>query len=1020
MANAYGWQASTPDIVKAGVAARCAVAFDASARALAVRTQVSAARRYSWLPLPLAVVALLLPYGWAWALGAIAWWVVLIVQANARGSALEAQLAEETARIRAEAAQEEVRVGALVAAADAGDRVSLMTLLDRWAQARPETIQPVSFRLTDQREAGSPPGWQLTGRALRRAEIADGVPRAGRGGRMVIDKRKATDIDEDLAQMNAAAVLSALWALFSGTRRQRVTVNLMLTPTDGEALPWVSLAGDFDEASLRHAISSQPSPVDIIRALGGDVGRCRAQRYTPARVAASTARNAALQSPVASNGVRAANTTSAVTTPRGGVDFHVPSPAARDSGAHEAAHEDPYGARSSAVDFGNTSAARVPGTSIPRPPAGLVAPTPAAGAVPTSSTVRQGAFATVARTYATYPGDASARFVAFQQYWPTYAAMAPGQLKFYFKWRNAVRRGEAPRTDLSYVFVHVYELLHVIGADGPLDAARQLERLWTAYRPTFPQLDNYLVSWTADLLAREVGQAEALAWIERAIGLGASPGGLERLLVLDRYWGTGDYATMPRSCIATLAGDPRLGDNKFYQQHNAGPEGDGWIDRAYRDAFVVTDRAVTAAEGRTPRELTVARDGLTTVTREAFGGAVYDYKRTPVVLGKVPALPEGSATITTYRNAVRYAENLLRREKGFTAKLRGVEVQPTLAHALDAHFASYIKATKPRTRVTIDLGRAKDLARESADVRARLLVGLEDVETRSDAAPTAPFPPTAPIAPPAPLGTAAAVQPTAAAPAGLLTDLVAVQATLAALSSPARSLLDALRGLGWEASALHSALAVAAGGALVGPLVDEINEHAVSRLGDILVVHEDALLVVQEDFRDEVYWVLTGTLDGFGVPATPVTPTAPASAGGTPTVGAPTTATPAAVSGPMPSTDGFGPLELRALAVLAGIRAVMAPADTLDALASEHATTTLLLLDRVNELALDSPYGDLVIDVDATPPLVYDDALSYITDLLTRVAPLLTPVIPVDPDVDDTGELAVAADGLQTSSLVPT
>jgi TerB N-terminal domain/TerB-C domain len=990
--STYGWEATTPDIIAAGLSARRAPTFDPSTLASDAARQVAEARRFSWWPLALAIFAFVLPNGWIWASIAFVWWMVGIMRGNARGRALAERLAQESVRRVQLADAEAAQLQAILTGADAGDGACLQALLERWNRLRPPAIESVTFRLRQEASLGMPKRWALIGEALQRDAIQDSVTRPSRGRRTATSKRKATEIDEDLAQLNAAAALSVATALFSGSRRQRVDVALLLRPTPPDApMPWVTFAGDLNETTLLGPMRAQASPVDVVRALGGDVGRCRALRYTPARTAGSL-----VEAPrsLATEAHRGVVSPSAVTPPapraRNG---DVSSGIIRGKNMASPAADDPYGARSAAVDFG-AGATPGPAASIPQPPPGRVSLVQTVAGEPTTSAVRGLRFSTAARKYVDFPGDPSARFVAFQHYWATYTDMAPGQLKFYFKWRGAARRGEVIRTDLSYIFVHVYELLHVIGAADATDAAQQMERLWTAYRATFPQLDTYIVQWTADLLATEVGQPAALAWIERAVAAGASARGPELMLVLDRYWIAGDYASMPAPCVATLAGDPRLGDNKFYQQHNTTPDTQGWVDRAYREALVVTDRATVATDGRAPRELAIAKDGYMVVSRDAFGGAIYDFKRKPAVLGKVPALPEGSAVIGTYRNAVRYAENLLRKERGFSAKLRGVDVPPVLAAALDAHFVGYIRATKPRTRVTINLDRARDLTRDSADVRARLLAGLEDAETPlvTDNAPLEQRTAAEPVSASAP----------ADVPAGLLTDLQAIQAAIIGLSSPARAVLDALHTCGWEASPADPALLAAAGGALVGPLIDEINERVVDAVGDVLVVHEDTLLVIQEDFRDEVYWVLRGTLDGFG--ALPTTASQGAvGAAAMPRPGVDVPPIPAVATREAPSTDGFGPLDLRVLSIVTG-----PPSDAaalLGTLARENGLTPLLLLDRVNEVALESPFGDLVIDVDASPPAVHEDAQEYVAELLSRVTSIVPP-----PRLANSGESAITLD----------
>lgn len=951
-----GWRSNLGGILEIGSDARQPPAFDEATRNRIVEQRVAEAKRFPLWPLGLVVVAFFLPTGWVWAIGVLAFWIVLVRDRHRQATELRAQLDAETQRFRLQAQREAERIAGIVAAANRGHADSLRALLQRWHELRPKPIQTFVLQLGGDAQHG----WVLEGRAVQREDIPQTVPRRGRGGRTVYDKRKAADVDEDLAELNAAAVLSVLIALFSGPTPQRVTVRVTIVdPSTGRSIPWVTLSRSISHVELQRVLSPIGSAAEAIRRLGGDVGRCRKQRLTAASEPAVR--------PAASPEVPVAPTRSSAT--------------ARAVAAMRDAARDPYGARAMAVHFGGATsgapAAATPSRVIPTAPPSIGGTgSDPARAIPTPSSVR-GEFSNVARRFVAYPGDPTARFVPFQAYWATYADMAPGQLKFYFKWRNAARQGEVLRTDLSYIFVHVYELLHVIGAQSGFDAGQQLERLWLRYREAFPKLDSYLVRWIADLYVTEQWAGAALDLIRRAVTMGASCGEDELLLVTDQFWAAGNYDEMPMAGLATLAGDPRLGDNKFYREHNDGPSGTGWVDRAYREALAVADRVFQQTAGRTLRDATIAQSGLRPLSREAFQSAVYDWRRKQVTLGAVPALTHTSPAVQAYRTAVRYAENLLRRERNFAAKLRGVEASPELARALDAHFAAYIRSTKPRARVTIDLAKAKQLARESADVRARLLEGLEDQAgsdgTRHEAkGEVAPAP-----------SNASAHVPAAATPpapeagsdhlaAGLLTDLPAIQSALSALSSPARALLEALVACGWEAAEDAPALKSVKAGALLGPLVDEINARTIDTVGDVLLVSEGGALVVQEDFRDEVYWVLKGTLEGFEPSAAPRIATAQQMTRGP--RGAATR-----------DTDGFGPFELRALGIIAAGGAGVN--ESLAELARAAASTPLLVLDRINETALASSYGDIIVDMDASPPALLTDARSYVEELLARVAP---------------------------------
>lgn len=91
-----------------------------------------------------------------------------------------------------------------------------------------------------------------------------------------------------------------------------------------------------------------------------------------------------------------------------------------------------------------------------------------------------------------------AELVPFMQYYPTYSSMDKQQKEWYFYWRSQVRKGIYLDTDLSYIFVHVYELLSGYGMNNADDGYKQLLELWKNYRKEYPKLDGYLFEWIFD------------------------------------------------------------------------------------------------------------------------------------------------------------------------------------------------------------------------------------------------------------------------------------------------------------------------------------------------------------------------------------------------------------------------------------------------------------------------------------------------------------------------------------------
>lgn len=86
----------------------------------------------------------------------------------------------------------------------------------------------------------------------------------------------------------------------------------------------------------------------------------------------------------------------------------------------------------------------------------------------------------------------------FKSYYPTYNAMSDRQLRGYFTWRAAVRRGEIEETSLSFAYVYLYELICGIGVSDPTEGFERLLAFWGAYREFSPEIDRFARLWLQD------------------------------------------------------------------------------------------------------------------------------------------------------------------------------------------------------------------------------------------------------------------------------------------------------------------------------------------------------------------------------------------------------------------------------------------------------------------------------------------------------------------------------------------
>ena len=86
----------------------------------------------------------------------------------------------------------------------------------------------------------------------------------------------------------------------------------------------------------------------------------------------------------------------------------------------------------------------------------------------------------------------------FMRYFPTYRAMTGQQLRGYFSWRTALRRGEIKKTSLSFAFVYIYELINLVGVSSPEDGYRTLKTFIEGYKPLDPGIEPLATRWLRD------------------------------------------------------------------------------------------------------------------------------------------------------------------------------------------------------------------------------------------------------------------------------------------------------------------------------------------------------------------------------------------------------------------------------------------------------------------------------------------------------------------------------------------
>ncbi|MBY9079294.1 TerB N-terminal domain-containing protein [Paenibacillus sp. HN-1] len=320
--------------------------------------------------------------------------------------------------------------------------------------------------------------------------------------------------------------------------------------------------------------------------------------------------------------------------------------------------------------------------------------------------------------------EQTAEFIPFKSYWPTYGHMTASQSKWYFYWRNEVRHGQYPETDLSYVFLHVYELINGVGWETPRDGYEQLTALWEAYRGSFKRLDHYLGGWIADFAFVHKLDIPLRDIVMRAKGLG---GDLAELELVRCLGSAPEQLTLP---ALALMSDYEVAKSKFY----TGP-GQEALERYAPLVVALVDSYALRKHGQ--KLLDMYPPGPPVVReRYLFRSAVYDISlygySVLVPVARISKSPPLRSLIT---RLLRLTENKLRALMDYRGRLKGISIDKEIEELVEKFLEREFRKAEKEARsveIVIDSERLHQLRSDSDVVRQLLTVeeqGEAGVET---------------------------------------------------------------------------------------------------------------------------------------------------------------------------------------------------------------------------------------------------------------------------------------------------
>lgn len=582
--------------------------------------------------------------------------------------------------------------------------------------------------------------------------------------------------------------------------------------------------------------------------------------------------------------------------------------------------------------------------------------------------------------------------VPFMQYWPTYSTMSKAQQKYYFYWRTQLRQGVRLPADTSYLFVYIYEVINLIGFDNPRDAFDHLVKFWGYYRKLVPKLDNYLPDWIADFIVIHKLPTDPLKWYGRIAKMGSLSD--EDLLIEAWLQSNDGYDVLSNDIIFRLA-DYNQTKSKFYKQQADAVD----LDNAYKKGIEAVDAYLKAETGKSLFELHQS-SRTRALRRRPFASAVHEYPDSEIHIATVHFWYGNEALSDALKNIVKHTENVVREKNGYRYKLRDIELDPKWETAIESAFT----VAPAKRELEIDLSEVAQLQEESEAIRERLIVDVSsevkakiDIPTINTDATQAEStaarveldmseianiqaesevlrdklvieddwlePEDAPLSDDQSQQNATnagyLVRPDDV-PEELLTDLAEVAVIMGDSTGSRSKVIAHMMTNDWQCSA--ESIQTILDNEFANVIIDEINEAAMDEIGDSLVFEEDDAWVIIEEYRDEIQYILEHPEYQEQV----VTQNAPSE-----------------IYAELDDewaefTDQMEPHYWDALAAILNGEDVET---RIDAIAQRHHQTGNILIDAINEISYET-IGDILIDTAETPPVVVEDELENMKELL--------------------------------------
>ncbi len=321
-------------------------------------------------------------------------------------------------------------------------------------------------------------------------------------------------------------------------------------------------------------------------------------------------------------------------------------------------------------------------------------------------------------------------FTPFYSYKPQYSQMNTAQKKYYFYWRDEIRKKKYLKTDYSYVYLYAYEILNLPDKIEKKQGLSMLCDVWEAYRQDLPKIDFAFSAWVQDycliyglpcpsdrisgFLFDVINASDLKEFYLTDKGLDNKSGISALIAYLSDYdWRRGKYA-----------GGEHGAD---YRMHVEGAM-NTVVESLIRNRSIISPDTVR-------------------VSRAAFPGSLCTHSvkcNIEIEYYPLAGVPEIREAVTA---ALKYTENKLRSMLGIKSRLATRGLPDDYKMIIDAYFSRiFERINKEKTKASIpeyerlydapkeniSFEDASEIEKASWDVTARLVSGTEAEDVEPD------------------------------------------------------------------------------------------------------------------------------------------------------------------------------------------------------------------------------------------------------------------------------------------------